>query len=223
MGTLTHAEPRLEEIINVHSTNGILHNHDKLERLLKGLDIENYAHSVRVEHLAEQLAAVNGVAPDYVEALRIAGRYHDVGKTEIALEILQKPGKLTSQEFDVVKGHAERGYNLLKEWIPREIAEIVLAHHYPDYPSAERFRELTQKDVGLILPLAKYLIAADKVDAMLYPRSYQPEFSPNMIRSKLRANLKWMPGNETLIDQALGISVQQKYQKHPISNTHPSF
>lgn len=61
----------------------------------------------------------------------MAGLLHDIGKTKISPYILNKPGKLTDEEFEEMKKHSEYGYNIVKEMedIPEEVAAAILTHH----------------------------------------------------------------------------------------------
>ena len=96
---------------------------------------------------------------------------HDIGKIEIPGEILSKPGKLSQIEFELIKGHAQSGYDILKEVdFPWPVAEIARQHHErldgSGYP-----RGLKGED---ILPEARVLAVADVVEAMVSHRPYRP-------------------------------------------------
>ena len=67
---------------------------------------------------------------DKVEGIRIASLIHDIGKIGLPTEILSKPTKLSVMEFDLIKGHSQIGYDILKSIdFPWPVAEIVLQHH----------------------------------------------------------------------------------------------
>lgn len=71
-------------------------------------------HSAGVSAVAEALAGLTGFAPEEIRDLKIAGYLHDLGKLAVPQEILEKPGKLTPAEFNVIKTHAYYGYRTLE-------------------------------------------------------------------------------------------------------------
>jgi len=133
------------------------------------------AHGARVGSYAEAIGHEMGLPAPAVARIRLAGRLHDIGKSWISPEILDKPGPLTEAEWMEVRRHPAIGARLLKTAELHELADIVLAHHerpdgtgYPHgIPSAE-------------LPLDAQIVAvADVYDAMLSPRPYGPSRSPD--------------------------------------------
>ncbi len=128
-------------------------------------------HSERVAHLTRMLAEAAGLSPEAVERTHIAGLVHDVGKIGVPEEVLRKAGRLTDDEFGLIKLHPEIGHNILKD-IP-QLADVlpgVLHHH-------ERFdgRGYPHRLAGEQIPLVARLIAlADSFDAMSSTRTYRP-------------------------------------------------
>jgi HD-GYP domain-containing protein (c-di-GMP phosphodiesterase class II) len=112
-----------------------------------------------------------GLQPSRSEGLTMAAFVHDIGKILIPADILSKPGKLTSLEFDMLKEHSKAGYDILKTIeFPWPIAQITLQHHerldgsgYPSGISGER-----------IILEARILGVADVVEAMSSHRPYRP-------------------------------------------------
>jgi HD-GYP domain-containing protein (c-di-GMP phosphodiesterase class II) len=105
-----------------------------------------------------------------LQALHMAARVHDIGKVDIPLDILNKPGKLNDAEFALIKTHAQTSYDVLKRIsFTLPVADIVHAHHeYLDgsgYP-----RGLRGDD---ILPEARILTVADIVESMSEDRPYR--------------------------------------------------
>ena len=128
-------------------------------------------HQKRVAELAVAIAREMGVPEDRIEGLRLASVVHDLGKISVPAEILAKPGKLSSNEFMLVKGHAQAGYEILKDIdFPWPIATIVWQHHErmdgSGYP-----RGLKGDD---ILLESRILAVADVVEAMGSHRPYRP-------------------------------------------------
>jgi putative nucleotidyltransferase with HDIG domain len=141
-------------------------------------------HQQRVGVLAGFIAKEIGLSDWQVKGIYVAGLLHDIGKAAAPLEILNKPGKLSASEFDVVKNHSQVGYDILKEIdFPWSITEAILQHHErldgSGYP-----RGLSGHEVILE---ARILGVVDVVDAMCYSRPYRPalglEAALNEIRS----------------------------------------
>ena len=130
-------------------------------------------HERRVAQIAVAISNELGFDKGRQEGLRVAGHLHDIGKINIPAEILSKPGKLSSIEYQLVQGHSQSGYEVLKTVeFPWPVAQIVLQHHeridgsgYPQGLKGEA-----------ILPEARILAVADVVEAMSSHRPYRPGF-----------------------------------------------
>lgn len=87
-------------------------------------------HQQRVTQLACAIAEEMGLLEDRVKVIQMAGMLHDIGKIRIPAEILAKPGKLTEAEFELIKCHAQVGYEILKAvGFSGAVAEIALEYH----------------------------------------------------------------------------------------------
>jgi HD-GYP domain-containing protein (c-di-GMP phosphodiesterase class II) len=138
---------------------------------LQGL-IDNYTplHEDRVATLALQIGHRLGLDAPRLQALHMAARVHDIGKVDIPLDILNKPGKLSAAEFALIKTHVQTSYEVLNRIaFTLPVADIVHAHHeYLDgsgYPRGLRGDE--------ILPEARILTVADIVESMSEDRPYR--------------------------------------------------
>jgi putative nucleotidyltransferase with HDIG domain len=142
-----------------------------IEATMETKDPYTVKHQRRVTQVALHIAGEMGVPGDTLERLRIAGTLHDLGKVAIPTEILVKPGKLSDQEFSIIKSHPLTGYEILQ---PLEFAQltaqIVLQHHErwngSGYPWGLSGNE--------ILFEARILGVADVVEAMSTHRPYRP-------------------------------------------------
>jgi PAS domain S-box-containing protein/putative nucleotidyltransferase with HDIG domain len=128
-------------------------------------------HQRGVTRLACTLAREMGLADDRIEGIRVAGFLHDIGKIVIPAEILNKPGKLSEYELNLIKTHSQVGHDiLLKIDFPWPVAQIVLQHH-------ERL-DGSGYPLGLtgsaILLEARILAVADVMEAMAAYRPYRP-------------------------------------------------
>jgi len=131
-------------------------------------------HQKKTRELAIAIAREMEVDREQLEALKFAGMIFDIGKISIPADILSKPGKINSYEFDVVKSHSKVGYEILKKIeFPWSIAMIVYQHHErlngSGYPN-----EL--KDSEILLE-ARILAVADVVEAMTSHRPYRAALS----------------------------------------------
>ncbi|MCR4376913.1 MAG: response regulator [Rhodospirillales bacterium] len=127
-------------------------------------------HQRQVAKLAAAIARELGLPDEQVHGIHLAGTIHDLGKIHIPAEILSRPGKLSEIEFALVKGHAQVGYDILKEIkFPWPIAQMVLQHHErmdgTGYPQG-------LKGVAIILE-ARILAVADVVEAITSHRPYR--------------------------------------------------
>ncbi|HPJ95869.1 MAG TPA: PAS domain S-box protein [Syntrophales bacterium] len=128
-------------------------------------------HQRRVANLARAIATEMHLPSGQIDGIRMAGVVHDVGKISIPAEILSMPRKLTDIEYELVKTHAEAGYQMLKDIdFPWPLADIVRQHH-------ERYNG-TGYPLGLkgdeILIEARIIACADVVEAIASHRPYRP-------------------------------------------------
>lgn len=127
-------------------------------------------HQQRVAELATAIAEEMDLPSNTIEGIRMAGIIHDLGKISIPAEILSKPSRLSSMEFELVKEHAETGYKILKDIdFPWPIATIVHQHHEridgSGYPLGLKSNEIFME--------AKIISVADVVEAMASHRPYR--------------------------------------------------
>lgn len=141
-----------------------------MRRVVDAKDTYTRGHSDRVSYYAYQIAKALGRDSAYCERVRIAGLFHDVGKLSIPDEILLKPGKLTDEEYLVIKSHPRNGFELLS----------VISHFRPMLPAVrshhERFDGHGYPDglIGEQIPEEARIIAvADTFDAMTSDRQYR--------------------------------------------------
>jgi response regulator RpfG family c-di-GMP phosphodiesterase len=146
---------------------------ERLARAAEYRDDDTGEHTRRVGQTSALMAEQLGLARDFVERIRLAAPLHDVGKLGISDVILLKPGKLTPEEFELMKRHTRIGAEILGEGGSRLLElsqEIALTHHEwwdgSGYPAGLR---------GDSIPLAGRIVAlADVFDALTHARPYKP-------------------------------------------------
>lgn len=150
-------------------------------------------HVVRTAQLAVQVGSELGLSPDELRDLGLAAILHDVGKLAIPDEVLQKPGKLTDGEYEVIKTHAAQGATMLEgSTVLSSIAPAVRAHH-------ERVDGRGYPDglVGDEIPsLALIVSVCDAYDAMANTRQYRVGMGRDKAVSILRehSGSQWHAG-----------------------------
>jgi len=142
-------------------------------------------HQRRVSNLARAIATEMGLSPDQIEATRIAGIVHDLGKISVPSEILSKPGEISSIEHMLINTHPQKGFEILDSIsFPWPIAQIVLQHHErldgSGYPAG-----LTKDN---ILIEARVLSVADVVEAMASHRPYRPSRGIQLAMEEITEN-----------------------------------
>eukprot|EP01034_Spumella_vulgaris_P043043 gene43043-53415_t len=157
---------------------------------LKTADDYTYMHSVAVCALMVALAKQLKLKEDQQRLAGMAGLLHDLGKAAIPLTVLNKPGKLTDQEFTVVRSHPVEGYHMLKEGgnVPDAVLDACLHHHekidgsgYPD--------KLKGDEITLI---ARMTAICDVYDAITSDRPYKRGWDPS---ESLRRMAEWTKGH----------------------------
>ncbi len=142
-------------------------------------------HQKRVSILAFAIAKKLNFSVEQCEGVQMAGMIHDIGKVSIPSEILGKPTKMSGIEFNLLKAHAQNGYDILKEIeFPWPIARMVLEHHEKmngsGYPNG-----LIGDD---ILMESRVLAVADTVEAVNTPRPYRPALGIEAALSEISRN-----------------------------------
>jgi putative nucleotidyltransferase with HDIG domain len=140
-------------------------------RVVDKRDGQTFGHSQRVGELCETVARMMHLGEDTCNTFRVAGILHDLGKIAIPDSILLKPGKLTPEEYEIIKTHPVEGAQILAEHPEqKDVSEIVMHHHerwdgagYPDGLRAEE------------IPLGSRIVnACDAFDTITQARVFRP-------------------------------------------------
>ncbi len=139
-------------------------------------------HVARVAEVCYLLAKKYGMDEETCEMLRLSTPMHDVGKIGIPESILNKPGKLTSEEFKIIQGHAQTGYEILKK-SNRSImkaAAIVALQHHEKWDGSGYPQGLAGNDIHIFGRIAAI---ADVFDALSHQRCYKDAWPTTKIIS----------------------------------------
>lgn len=142
--------------------------------LLKAHDEYTYNHSINVAVLSFFLGYRIGYDIERLTILTKGAVLHDIGKTGVPLSVLNKPGKLTPDEFNIIMTHSEHGYNMIKNTdLDERIQKIILYHHTrldsTGYPKLKEGDELDE--------LIQIVSLCDVFDALTGDRIYKPGMS----------------------------------------------
>lgn len=155
---------------------------------MESSDTYTFGHCERVARLAVAVARALGVDEDVQTAVRLGAYLHDVGKVRVPHEILNKPGPLTRDEYEVVQMHAIWGIELLaKVEFPWDLKPIIRWHHerYDGTGYPDRLR-------GDEIPLAAQIVCiADVYDALTTNRSYRAAMTETEAAERMEASKHW--------------------------------
>ena len=140
-------------------------------------------HSVRTAAYSVEIARQLGMDRDFIENLYYIGLLHDVGKIGIPNEIINKPGRLTDEEFDVMKHHSHIGQEILKDITTINNLTAGAAEHHEHWDGTGYNRGLRSEDISLE---ARIIAAADTYDAMSTNRSYRTGLPKERIVEEFR-------------------------------------
>ncbi len=182
--TATHMAIFLENAALYDDLNAMfLGTLDALTASIDAKDQYTSGHSRRVAHLTQELAKAIGLPDHTISRMQITGLVHDVGKIGVPEIVLCKPGKLTEEEFDLMRKHPEIGHRILKD-IPqlKDILPGVLYHHErwdgKGYPHG-----LSKQQIPMV---ARLIALADAFDAMSSTRTYRESLSRSEVLREIR-------------------------------------
>ena len=171
-------ESILSDVENVVSKGrNSIHILDMLQ-CMRGYDDVTYVHSVNVALLSNMIGRIvyPDISDEELKVLTLAGLLHDIGKMMVPDNIIQKKGRLTLPEYNLVKTHVLFGNNILKgiDNLDPRIAEVAMRHHErcdgTGYPGGYKREQIE--------PFARIVAIADTYDAMTSDRAYREAICP---------------------------------------------
>jgi putative two-component system response regulator len=178
-----HLESRVREL-DRRNKQSLINGVQMLVHALEAKDAYTSGHSTRVSRYAMKTAVQLGYTGERLEHVRLGGELHDIGKIGTREDILNKPGPLTPEEFEHIKGHAALGERILAPALAESpmVLRIVRSHH-------ERMDGGGFPDglVGAQIPAeARILAVVDAFDAMTTNRAYRASRTPAEAVDELR-------------------------------------
>jgi PAS domain S-box-containing protein len=171
-------------------------------------DLYTAGHQRRVAVLATAIGRELGLSADRLHGIGLAATIHDVGKVMVPAEILTKPGRLSPLEYDMVKQHAQAGYEIIKDVrFPWPIAEMVRQHHErmdgSGYPRGLKGDE--------ILFEARIIGIADVLEAIASHRPYRPSLGAERALAEIETG-RGTRYDAQVVDACLRLFREQGYQ-----------
>jgi putative nucleotidyltransferase with HDIG domain len=184
---------RQTRMLQEHSA-ALADSYDRLERntldtiaslnaTVEAKDPYTAGHSARVQHVALSLGHELGLSTDELDALRLGGLFHDIGKIAISDSILLKPDRLTPDEFEQMKEHSAEGARIVGKISQLQPIVPIIRHHHERWDGRGYPDGLAGQDIPL---LAAIVGLADAWDAMTTERPYAPAMSPEDALDEIR-------------------------------------
>lgn len=174
---------------------------ETISRTIEYRDPYTAGHQRRVAELAKRVGQIMGCTSKELDEIYIGGLLHDIGKVTIPVEILSKPSKLSSNEFNLIKEHPEKGCNIIKGTrLPWDIYDVIRHHHekldgsgYPDGISGDEI----SRNVRIIT-------VCDVVESMSTFRPYRPANMKKQVLDELFSNRR-IKYDENVVDIITGL------------------
>jgi len=173
------AELKMQEL---KTKNLFLQTVAALSEAVDAKDRYTSGHSRRVAEYARKIAERMGKSKTEQEEIFQAGLLHDVGKIRVPAEIINKPGRLTDEEFALIKIHSVTGYHILHEVSEDTLIAIGAKYHHERYDGKGYPNGLLGEKIPEI---ARILGVADSYDAMTSNRSYRDALPQEVVRDEI--------------------------------------
>jgi putative nucleotidyltransferase with HDIG domain len=139
-------------------------------QLLDLKDLNTGVHSTRLAEWALHVAGELGLDHEYLGDIEVAALLHDIGKIGVSDAILNKPAKLTAEEYEVMKKHPEYGWAVLRQVPGMERASLMILHHHENYDGTGYPGGLKGEEI----PIGSRIVSViDAFDAMVSMRPYR--------------------------------------------------
>lgn len=209
IGTYPYIGRKMREVMQM-IMDDLSENQDAMIMLMNLHTVDHYlySHSLNVCIYSTLLGMAKGYNREQLVTLGLGAMLHDIGKTQISMQVLLKPGMLSDLEYDEMKRHAERGFYLLKDEpnIPLLAAHCAYQHHErlngSGYPRGIKGNEIHE--------FAKWIGIVDSYDAMTSRRVYRDAMLPHQAVEALYS------GSNTLYETSMLELFRDKVVIYPI-------
>lgn len=188
----------------------LLQNKDMMVNMidLKCFDDYTYAHSVNVAVLSIIIGIAWGFKKNILVKLGLGALMHDIGKVFVDKRILNKPGKLTDEEYEEIKTHSDRGYRYVKDQLklPAMTCQAVEDHH-EKYDGSGYPHGKNKESISL---LGRIIAVSDVYDALSSERSYRAAINPSESMEYI------MGGSGTMFDPKIVKIFIHKIAPYPV-------
>lgn len=198
-----------KELIQERLATSLRATIEAMSRTMEWRDPYTAGHQKRVAEISMAIARKLQWHEERVQALYMAAMVHDIGKMSVPSEILTKPSRLTSIEMQLVQGHVDSGYQILKDIpFPWPIADMVRQHHErldgSGYPQGLKGDQIS--------PEGRILAVADTIEAMSSHRPYRPGFGLDAAMKEIRAEAG-SKLDASIVDAVFALESEQVLQK----------
>jgi putative nucleotidyltransferase with HDIG domain len=191
---------------------------ESLNATVEAKDPYTAGHSLRVQRIAVSIAQELGIPPKDIDAVRLGGLFHDIGKIAIPDVLLTKPGRLTEDEFELMKRHSSEGARIVSKFARVRESVPTVRHHHERWDGTGYPERLAGEDIPLLAMIVGF---AEAWDSMTIERPYQralrieeafeevrehsgTQFSPRVVDAFFAAVAKrpgdfGVPDSETLV------------------------
>ena len=143
---------------------------ESLNATVEAKDPYTAGHSLRVQRIAVSIAQELGIPPKDLDAVRFGGLFHDIGKIAIPDVLLTKPGKLSEDEYELLKRHSSEGARIVSKFGRLRECVPILRHHHERWDGTGYPERLAGEDIPLLATIVGF---AEAWDAMTIERPYQ--------------------------------------------------
>jgi putative nucleotidyltransferase with HDIG domain len=143
---------------------------ESLNATVEAKDPYTAGHSLRVQRIALAIAQELGASPHELDAVRFGGLFHDIGKIAIPDVLLTKPGRLTEDEYELMKRHSVEGARIVSKFGRLRECVPIIRHHHERWDGSGYPERLAGEDIPLLATIVGF---ADAWDAMTIERPYQ--------------------------------------------------
>ncbi len=166
-----------------HINSGLITTLSAFVKAIEARDPYTKQHSNRVTEIAVIMGEEMGCNEEEIDILNIAGPLHDIGKIGIRDDVLLKPGRLTSEEFEIIKEHPIIGASIVGQLGMWEEHQLIIRHHHERFDGTGYPDNLQEDEIPY---LSRIMSVADAYDAMNSDRAYRKKMEVDKILGILK-------------------------------------